>query len=114
MHSTASKLVSSSAEIEEQVATTSELGRSAQGAAAGSADVGAGMGTVSDVARSTEARAQEAHELAVTLGTFADQLRAATGRFQYRTADPTADPDPSGRIRRAAPRAAQVRTAPSS
>ena len=71
------------AAVEQQVATTSELGRSAQGAAASSADVGDGMSTVAEVAHSTEASAQEAHELAGTLSAFAQQLRTATGQFRY-------------------------------
>jgi methyl-accepting chemotaxis protein len=69
--------------VEEQTATSSDMGRSATEAAAGSTDIARGIGTVAAAAASTDVGLGEARQAAQTLTTMASEMSTLVGHFTY-------------------------------
>ncbi|MGJ7439646.1 methyl-accepting chemotaxis protein [Aquipuribacter sp. MA13-6] len=67
--------------VEEQTATTSEMGRSLSEAAAGSGEIGAGITAVAAAAEESSAQAQTSAEHTRGLSTLSEQLNATVARF---------------------------------
>jgi methyl-accepting chemotaxis protein len=70
------------AAVEEQAATTSEIGRSVSEAASGSDDIARNITGVAETARSTTDGAAETHRSAEDLARLAGELSALVGKFQ--------------------------------
>jgi methyl-accepting chemotaxis protein len=70
------------AAVEEQAATTSEIGRSVGEAATGSDDIARNITGVAEAARSTTQGAAETHRSAEELARLAGALLALVGKFQ--------------------------------
>ena len=70
------------AAVEEQAATTSEIGRSVTEAAGGSTDIARNITGVAETARGTTQGAAETHRSAEELARLAGELLALVGRFQ--------------------------------
>ncbi len=70
------------AAVEEQAATTSEIGRSVGEAASGSDDIARNITGVAETARSTTQGAAETHRSAEELARLAGELLALVGKFQ--------------------------------
>ena len=67
--------------VEEQTATTSEMGRSLAEAAAGSAEIGAGIVAVAAAAEQSSAQAQTSADATRGLSTLSEQLDATVRQF---------------------------------
>jgi len=67
--------------VEEQTATTSEMGRSLSEAAAGSGEIGAGITAVAAAAEESSAQAQASADHTRGLTALSEQLNATVGRF---------------------------------
>jgi methyl-accepting chemotaxis protein len=67
--------------VEEQTATTGEMGRSLAEAAAGSAEIGAGIAAVAAAAQQSSSRAQTSADATRGLGTLSEQLHATVRGF---------------------------------
>ncbi|MFC3688960.1 methyl-accepting chemotaxis protein [Aquipuribacter hungaricus] len=67
--------------VEEQTATTSEMGRSLSEAAAGSAEIGAGIVAVAAAAEQSSAQAQTSADATRGLSTLSEQLDATVRQF---------------------------------
>ena len=70
------------AAVEEQAATTSEIGRSVSEAASGSDDIARNITGVAETARGTTQGAAETHRSAEELARLAGELLALVGKFQ--------------------------------
>jgi len=69
--------------VEEQSATTSEIGRSVGDAATGSSEIAQNIQTVSQAAEGTSSGASDTQKAAQELSTLASELQSLVGRFQY-------------------------------
>ncbi|MFF5228042.1 methyl-accepting chemotaxis protein [Dactylosporangium sp. NPDC000521] len=70
------------AAVEQQNATTTEIGRNISQAAAGSADIAANIATISDAARITTSGVEETRTAAEELSAMSRELRALVGQFR--------------------------------
>lgn len=68
--------------VEQQTATTNEIGRSVAEAAQGSASIAESITSVADAARSTSGGAEDMQRAAGELAQMASELQRITGRFQ--------------------------------
>jgi methyl-accepting chemotaxis protein len=80
------------ASVEEQAATTSEIGRSVTEAAAGSTDIARNITGVADTAHGVTVGAAETHRAAEDLSRLANQLLGLVNRFQIGPTQPVAPP----------------------
>ena len=69
--------------VEEQTATTNEIGRNVSEAARGAAEIARSITGVAHAARSTTAGATESQKQAVELARMATELRDLVQRFRY-------------------------------
>ncbi len=72
--------------VEEQSATTAEVGRSIQAVTEGTAAISKSISTVAEVAGTTRSGASQAQEAAADLSRLADHLTDLLGRFRLPTA----------------------------
>jgi methyl-accepting chemotaxis protein len=98
--------------IEEQLATSGEIGRNLAEAARGSGEISLGIVKVAEIARDTAGSSENTQKSAEELARLAAELRGLTQRFRY-----TEEPDgtPEARLAQAAPTvlamaAAHIRT----
>ncbi|MEO8697339.1 MAG: methyl-accepting chemotaxis protein [Acidimicrobiales bacterium] len=75
------------ASVEEQAATTSEIGRSVTDAAAGSSDIARNITSVAETAQSMTQGAFETHRAAEGLARLSNDLLALVGQFQLASDD---------------------------
>ena len=80
------------AAVEEQAATTSEIGRSVGEAASGSDDIARNITGVAEAAQSTTQGAAETHRSAEELARLAGELLALVGKFQLIGLDESSPP----------------------
>jgi methyl-accepting chemotaxis protein len=74
------------AAVEEQTATTAEIGRNVAEAADGSGEIAANIAGVAQAAAVTRDGSAESRRAAEELATMSGRLRSVVGRFRYRTA----------------------------
>ena len=82
------------ASVEEQAATTSEIGRSVTEAAAGSTDIARNITSVAETAQSMTQGAVETHRAAEGLARLSNDLLALVGQFQLASTEPAPTPKP--------------------
>jgi methyl-accepting chemotaxis protein len=75
--------VTISAAVEEQTATTDEMGRSVAQAASGSVQIADNIGGVANVARATTTSVTDAQQAADELSGISSQLQSLVGHFRY-------------------------------
>jgi methyl-accepting chemotaxis protein len=83
------------ASVEEQAATTSEIGRSVTEAAAGSTDIARNITSVAETAQSMTQGAVETHRAAEGLAQLSNDLLALVSQFQLASREPAATPTSS-------------------
>jgi len=87
--------------VEEQTATTNEMGRNVAEAAKGSAEIAQNITTVAQAAGSTTDGAGNAQKAASELARMAAELQQLVGQFRYESEGPAVDvPAASGRVNR--------------
>ncbi len=86
--------------IEEQLATSGEIGRNLTEAARGSGEISLGIVKVAEIARDTAGSSENTQKSAEELARLAAELRGLTQRFRY-TNEPEAGPE--ARLAQAAP-----------
>src|SRR5205807_2588820 len=69
--------------VEEQTATTAEIGRSVAEAARGSAEIARGITTVAEAARETTSAAGNARQASTELARMAADLQRLVAQFHY-------------------------------
>ncbi len=77
--------------IEEQLATSGEIGRNLTEAARGSGEISAGIVKVAEIARDTAGSSENTQKAAEELARLAAELRGLTQRFRYSTEETTGD-----------------------
>jgi methyl-accepting chemotaxis protein len=88
--------------IEEQLATSGEIGRNLTEAARGSGGISAGIVKVAEIARDTAGSSENTQKAAEELARLAAELRGLTQRFRYADESPAAGA-PEARLAQAAP-----------
>jgi methyl-accepting chemotaxis protein len=73
--------------VEEQTATTGEIGRNVAEAAQGSSEIAASISSVAQAAEGTSSGAASTLQSASQLATMASRLREVVGQFRYQTAN---------------------------
>ncbi|MEO8695783.1 MAG: methyl-accepting chemotaxis protein [Acidimicrobiales bacterium] len=84
------------ASVEEQAATTNEIGRSVAEAAAGSTDIARNITSVAETAQSMTQGAVETHRAAEGLARLSNDLLALVGQFQLAPNEPAPPPQNRG------------------
>ena len=89
--------------VDEQLATTSEIGRNLSEAARGASDIGEGISGVAQSAKSTAASSSRTQNAAGELAAMAAELQRITRRFKTDSAPERAERPAGDAVRRAAP-----------